>query len=786
MAAIRDLLQRAVGGAGGVAVVEGPPGAGKTALADAVVEEGHRLGFSVARVAVGSAGPARLVWAQLVREAGGDSETARRLLEEAGPLDLDSAARALVSSGKRLMVVDDLDRGGAEAVEVLSVLSALIGGTSTAVVATASKPLGIGQDLPLAALGEEDLGRLLGEGRAEVRRALWLASAGRPGLARSLAAHLEHLGTDIDPVTHLALHAPVQTTFLAVDPPLIRLLETAASRERDRPLRARVLARLARELLADPTAGARRRDLVDEALALARAAEDPATLAVVLDARLHALWDPAAADDRLAAASEIIDLARAGGDEAHERNAMFWRFVALMELGRVAEAESALAAFARAAQVAGDAQAGVMVTARHAMLAALRGRFEDARRLTEEVLESGLRVGLADTVPLVGTLQGMVLIEQGTPEDATAMVDMLLDYARRQPGHLFEATAAGVLATFGRTAEAATELQRMLPQALGGSGPRWLGAMATLAVVAAAADDQAAAQSLYTAMAPYRGRLVVQGGATFVHAPTSHVLGLLAVVLGRVDEAVDLFSEAAELCGQIGALPHLGHALVGLADALERRSIPGDREVAEQHRRRARSIAEGLGMTILLERLGPTSDEWALTRDGEDWLLQAGAEQARLRDSRGLHYLRALLASPGQEISVLDIVAGGAGLVASTTGPALDDAARAAYRRRLARLDDELDAADRAGDAGRAERLEAERRVMLEELRRASGLGGRTRDVTPEAERARVNVTRTLRATLDRLAETAPRAAAHLEASIRTGRACRYQPASGGPARWRV
>ena len=57
---------------------------------------------------------------------------------------------------------------------------------------------------------------------------------------------------------------------------------------------------------------------------------------------------------------------------------------------------------------------------------------------------------------------------------------------------------------------------------------------------------------------------------------------------------------------------------------------------------------------------------------------------------------------------------------------------------------------------------------------------------SPEAERARVNVTRTLRATIERIAPAAPLAAAHLRGSIRTGAACRYQPAPGGPARWRV
>ena len=58
--------------------------------------------------------------------------------------------------------------------------------------------------------------------------------------------------------------------------------------------------------------------------------------------------------------------------------------------------------------------------------------------------------------------------------------------------------------------------------------------------------------------------------------------------------------------------------------------------------------------------------------------------------------------------------------------------------------------------------------------------------VAPEAERARVNVTRTLRATIERMAVAAPRAAAHLRASVRTGAACRYDPAAGGPSRWHV
>jgi len=232
----------------------------------------------------------------------------------------------------------------------------------------------------------------------------------------------------------------------------------------------------------------------------------------------------------------------------------------------------------------------------------------------------------------------------------------------------------------------------------------------------------------------------------------SHYLGLLAAALGKAEDAVRHFEEAIELEEQIGALPYLAHSLDGLATALTARAAAGDAERASESRRRARAIAERLGLTRLLARMVPAADEWTLARDGDDWVLTAGGEHARLRDGRGLHYLRALLAAPGRDIPALDLAAGGVGLAAAGTGPVLDAAAKDAYRRRLDALDAGLDAADRAGDRAAAERIGAERQALADELRRAAGLAGRNRQASPEAERARVNVTRTLRATIERIA----------------------------------
>jgi hypothetical protein len=63
-------------------------------------------------------------------------------------------------------------------------------------------------------------------------------------------------------------------------------------------------------------------------------------------------------------------------------------------------------------------------------------------------------------------------------------------------------------------------------------------------------------------------------------------------------------------------------------------------------------------------------------------------------------------------------------------------------------------------------------------------VAGTPRRASADAERAGVNVTRTLRATIDRITAAAPIAGAYLNSSIRTGILCRYQPGPGGPARW--
>ena len=613
MAEVRRLLDRAADGRGGVLAVSGPPGSGRTELAVAAAREAASRGFEVLRTAAVRGQPGPLAWARLLADAGAADDLASRALGDMGPQALDAVARALGSGNRRLLVIDDIDYGGAAALQVLQMVTARAAVTSTAVVVTSVLPVGVGTELRLGGLSEDELATVLPGLELQARHAVWLASGGLPGVAQSLAADLAASADQAHPLVRLALTAPSQADFLDIDTGLVRLLELALSQAPDDSTKARLLARLAHELLGDSSAGQRRRELADQSLKLARDLGDHRVLAEVLDARLHALWDPAGAEDRLAAASEIIDLARAAGDGTRERHGMFWRFVALMELARVAEAESALAAFHHAAAAAGDGQALVMATARHAMLATLRGRFDEAVQLIAEVAAEGRKVGLADTERLVGSLYGEIAFYRD-PAAAAPYADQMRALARRLPGHFMEATIAAWLALAGRTEDARAEMDRVLPAVLAGSGPRQLGSAALLAYVAVLAGDVSAAAPLREALLPYRGRLAVFGGANTCMGPVSFFLGLLATRLGLLEEAVSCLDEATALAEKAGALPGLALSLQAAAAALGLRQAPGDRQQASACQARAREIAERLGVPGLLGRLTPAAGQWSLRR----------------------------------------------------------------------------------------------------------------------------------------------------------------------------
>jgi tetratricopeptide (TPR) repeat protein len=569
-------------------------------------------------------------------------------------------------------------------------------------------------------------------------------------------------------------------------------------------MRAQVLACLARDLVHGVGQDhVRAVELSEQAVTLARALGDPATLALCLLAHHDALWVAGSAKRRLPVVAEMATAAAAAGDPVLDLEARLARFVALLELGDPA----AFVAFNEAARTAAELRQPHyqwMVRSRQATMALLAGRLVEAEELIGEAAALAERIGEPDgwNVAFSQRLE-LARLRGGRP----AVLAMLREMASRVgsgPGQAYRPWVEVLdlvdrLLARGQAEDAMavvrSRLEPMGARALGWQQTWGLADGAELAAEVAAVDANAVADAagrLYQALLPSAGGMVVLGGAVVCREPVAHPLGVLATVLARWEEAVGHFQDAIARGQRLGARPSVARGRCELGRVLLARGQPADRAQAEQLLHQAADIAGELGMAAVAERASSAltslvppparSSRNVFRREGDVWTLGYAGTVVRLPDAKGLHDIARLLANPGVEIPAADLV-GPAARLEATLGadPTLDPHAQAAYRRRLAELAAEIDAADADHDPERAARARAERDSLVEGLSAAYGLGRRARRLGDAGERARKAVTARIRDSLARLDQRHPALAQHLRQSIHTGAACSYQPPQPTP-----
>ena len=187
--------------------------------------------------------------------------------------------------------------------------------------------------------------------------------------------------------------AGLGVTIVAVDEPLVALLEEALERlEGDRDsLRVRLLSRLAIALAYAP-AEARRRALIEEAVAAAHNLADPGALAMALTASHVVHWAPEHLSVRFAAADELVALGKRAGDPEIELHGRHWQVVDLLEQGDVASAADEIGIYERLAAEARLPAFSWYVPAWRAAVAGYRGELAAARRLADEAHAQAERV----------------------------------------------------------------------------------------------------------------------------------------------------------------------------------------------------------------------------------------------------------------------------------------------------------------------------------------------------------------------------------------------------------
>jgi len=281
---------------------------------------------------------------------------------------------------------------------------------------------------------------------------------------------------------------------------------------------------------------------------------------------------------------------------------------------------------------------------------------------------------------------------------------------------------------------------------------------------------QAAAVELGQVAARFQSKALI-AGATLAR-------GRVRLAEGDAAEAERCCLEAARLWNEIGAPYEAAIARMVLAEAF-RASGSGDRAVLES--RAARTILEGIELAVAA---APETN--VFRREGDYWSVVFDGRTVRVRDLKGMRYLAQLLAHPGREVHVLDLVAAETGqpTALGDAGEMLDDRAKSAYRRRLTEIEDDIEQARALEDTVREAQADSERDFLVRELARAIGLGGRDRLAVSTSERARSGVTRALRQAIARIAEHHPELGEHFDHAVRTGTFCAYVPDPGAPAAW--
>ncbi|HEX2125024.1 MAG TPA: AAA family ATPase [Thermoleophilaceae bacterium] len=589
----------------------------------------------------------------------------------------------------------------------------------------------------------------------------------------------------------------------------VGLLEEAlaALPAEDSPLRARLLSRLAVEMYSSNEVE-RRLEVSTEAIEMARRLGDSEALVTALHARHWALGAPEMVHERLEKTEEMLAVAAELRNEELAFLAHNSRFHCFLELcdGPGIDAEiAAITELAERIQQPFYRWHGVCL---QVIRATLDGRFDDAERLAREALRIA-RLRHSEYATYIYEYAQVVTIRwaQGRLDEYWPAID---DHGERflWVPRWRDALAA---AERGDRSAAAAELARH-----GGSGfeeiPRdlfWLLRLCSLAEACVVTDDDARARRLYELLLPFGDRNAV----SYTQQPFGPValrLATLAAKLERWDEAERNFETALACCGRLGARAIRARVLLEYARALQARSAAGDTGRAAALLEEARRMSEDLGLAGILRRAaaiasaaGSGDGEARFAREGEFWTLAYAGETVNLRDVKGLRYIACLLAGPGKEVHVLELVSAvegwtdGAGRARAVgdgvragqpadLGPILDARAREEYRVRLDELRADLEEARGFGDDERAAPIEEEIDALVGELARALGLGGRDRPQSSPAERARVNVTKAIRTAIKLIERQSPVLAEHLTASIRTGRFCSYAPPGEAPPAWRL
>src|SRR6266542_432300 len=439
----------------------------------------------------------------------------------------------------------------------------------------------------------------------DVARARYMA--GDPGGAIGAAGEVSRIGEELEDselLARAALVAP-EVGGPGLTSGIKRLCDAALRRPpEDVSMRIGLLSQLTVTLMQMLESGAaeeaQQRSL--EAMRLADDASEPDLVFAAIHARQMARSGPDGVEERLELADRALQLGQKTGRVAFAHWGHSWRADALVQLGRLDEAEIEVAEQRRTADLLRELLARWRSLIAQSWIALVRGRFEAARALSDEARELG-RLGNHPIAEFQYVSHAFALSQlTGRTEGDLDQADA---FVRRYPEMAPPVTGFRVLAlaSMGRLGEARTILRPLASIAPSAIRPlmAWLPAIAMSADAAVAVGDSEATAKLYAALLPYSGQVITTGaGGSSVLGSAARYLAKLAFALERWEDAAAHFKTAVAVDGTMGAPPLVACSEILYGEMLVARG----QELGKAGRlaENARAIAQELGMRPWLER----------------------------------------------------------------------------------------------------------------------------------------------------------------------------------------
>jgi len=387
------------------------------------------------------------------------------------------------------------------------------------------------------------------------------------------------------------------------DPRAVALLREAAGAMAAEPSaqRVRVLAHLSRALAYRREHAAAGR-CWSEAVAMARLVGDPGALMVALS---HAAWTRGsrALDEILADLAEAGELARTLPYDFLSDVVKGMRVALLIEAFAIDEARAENAAIRELAERAGQPFLAEDVAQQDSLLALCDGRLDAAEAAATRVDEIAREIQGHPSV-VYGIQMFSIRREQGRLAEVAPAVRLVAS-GETDADSVWRPALAVLLAEIGDVEAARRELRALVDADLGTivQGGLGLGGLTYVADACALIEDAALAAPIYEQLLAFEGQNVVLGSAVACYGAVDRMLGALATVMRRWDEAERHLGNALVLNRRLAAPTWIAHTLYERARLACRREPPLPSGMAPEQVSEALDAARRIGLPALVARI---------------------------------------------------------------------------------------------------------------------------------------------------------------------------------------